>query len=164
MDVSSPIDFIFAGMNHLRFLLPFFFLVLAAGCNKLESEVTERWTEEQPKLVTYYQGQDDQRIKVKEEQFYEDGKLEYTGTFNANGKREGTWKYWYPNGNLWSTGQFLNGKRKGPSEVYYETGELRYKGAFDNDKEVGQWTFYKPDGTIYNEIDFDSYKKTDAPQ
>ncbi|GEM_PF-379911 len=140
-----------------------FFLTIAAGCNELESEVLESWTEEQPKLVGYFKTEGKERMKVKEEKFYENGQMEYVGSYDQEGKRHGSWKYWYANGKLWSTGEFVEGRRTGPAEVYYENGNLRYKGQFKDNKEVGQWIFHKEDGSLLNEIDFDSYEKTKAP-
>ena len=151
-------------MKRSIFFLAVFVITLATGCNELEREVVEQWTGEQPKLIAFYKIEGGRRVKVKEEKFYENGQMEYTGEFTPDGHRQGMWKYWYPNGNLWSEGEFEGGRRTGLAKVYYENGQLRYSGRFNKDKEVGNWTFYKQDGSEYNKIDFDTYQKTGPPE
>lgn len=151
-------------MKRSIFFLTLFIITLAASCDKLEREVVSNWTDEQPKLVAYYQIEGKDSVKIKEEKFYEDGTMEFTGSYDADGKRNGLWKYWYSNGKLWSEGEFANGKRNGKADVFFEHGQMRYKGQFTNDKESGKWVFYNEDGTVYNEIDFDNYEKAKAPK
>jgi len=119
-----------------------------------ERVVKTSWSETQEKSVAYELEKDGKTIVVKEEQFYEDGTLEYTGEFDDNGERHGLWKYYYPNSQLWSTGTYDHGKMTGKKQVYWEDGTLRYEGQFKNDVKTGTWTFYNADGSVLQTKDF----------
>ena len=54
------------------------------------------------------------------------------GSFK-NGKKEGAWVWYYPNGQLWEKGNFKNGQRE------------------------GAWFFYEPNGTLM-ELHTGTYK------
>lgn len=84
--------------------------------------------------------------KIPVSDFYEDGNLRIEGFESENGRRDGTWRYYYPDGTLWSLGDFSNGLRHGRAVVYYENGQIRYSGQYQNDKEMGEWVFYDTTG------------------
>ncbi|GAB4375011.1 MAG: hypothetical protein Kow0075_01100 [Salibacteraceae bacterium] len=130
--------------------------LVATACDQSKTErVTEAiWSPEQPKIVAIYRVKDEERTRIGEERYYENGQLEYTGEFNEKGQRHGLWKYYYKNGNLWSEGRYDNGKKTGLKKVYWPDGTLRFEGQYANDKQVGVWTFYNPDGTVLHEKDF----------
>ena len=65
----------------------------------------------------------------------------------VNGRREGGWESYFPNGTLRSSGTFVNGVREGPTTVYHENGKIFYTGWYKNGKPAGEWTFHDPDGT-----------------
>ena len=44
--------------------------------------------------------------------------------YNENGKQHGYWEDYYPNGNLWSKGNYVDGKPHGYWEYYYYNGNL----------------------------------------
>ncbi len=64
-----------------------------------------------------------------------------------NGKREGGWESFFPDGSLRSRGTFVNGLQEGASTVYYENGSTKYTGWYRNGMPVGDWKFYEEDGT-----------------
>jgi antitoxin component YwqK of YwqJK toxin-antitoxin module len=131
-------------------------IVLMACEKEPERVVTEQWSETQPKLVSYYLEQDNQRMKVKEEKFYQDGTREYVGGFDEKGLRNGEWRYYYDSGQLWSLGGYDHGLKEGKKEVYWPDGTKRYEGQFKEDLKSGTWTFYNPDGTILQKMNFDA--------
>ena len=150
-------------MKNGRLLIGIWLLVfgLMQGCApEMERVVDQSWSETQPKLVKYYSGKEESRYKAKEECFYEDGTREYTGTFDENGKRHGEWRYFFPDGNLWSLGEYKHGLKHGKKEVYWPDGSLRYEGRFTEDEKSGKWTFYNQDGSILQQMDF-SKQSTD---
>ena len=54
-----------------------------------------------------------------------------------NGKREGTWVYYWGNGQLWKKGDYKNGKREGTWVYYYRDGSKNTRsGVYRNDKKV----------------------------
>ena len=96
----------------------------------------------------------DSKVKELEEGFYEDGRPEIIGKYDLEGNRTGEWKYWYPNGKLWSECNYAAGVREGKSAVYYDDGILRYEGNYKNDSAIGHWVFYDKEGLIATEKDY----------
>lgn len=136
-------------------LSTFGLLLLLSSCEpKPEKVIEESWSAEQPKLIAYYMEEGEEKVKVNEEKFYEDGKPEYTGGFDADGKRHGEWKYYYRNGTLWSLGNYYHGIKTGKKEVYWPDGIIRYEGFFADDKKSGHWIFYDMEGKILEEKDY----------
>jgi len=91
-------------------------------------------------------------LKVGERHYYENGQIELEGRYDKKGKRQGRWKYWYPNGKLWSMCDYTSGLKDGESKVYFENGEVRYYGKYNNDEKIGTWRFYDESGQLTNEI------------
>lgn len=121
------------------------FMLLSCG-TKTVRVVEKTWPGGKEQLVVYY-SDDEKHEKVREEQFYPDGKLKMEGGYE-NDQREGMWRSWYSNGNLWSEGEFSNGKGNGIRKVYYENGQLRYRGFYTDDKKSGEWEFYDENGKL----------------
>ena len=53
---------------------------------------------------------------------------------DQKGKKEGVWKTYDWDGQLWTKRTFKDGKLDGISETYYDNGQLRTKGTFKNDQ------------------------------
>lgn len=139
----------------LRSQLTLLIAFLLVACEPdLERLVELSWSDEQPKLVGYYEVRESERVKVKEEKFYEDGQIEYEGGLDPKGRRHGTWRYYYTNGQLWSLGEYENGLMEGKKEVYWPDGTMRYQGQFSHEEKTGKWTFYNVDGTVLEEREF----------
>jgi len=149
------------GLSHFRLMKSLFPIALLAvvltSCqNKPEPVVESAWSPEQPKLIAYYAEEGEAKYKQREEKYYEDGVLEYSGGYDIYGKRHGDWKYKYPNGNLWSIGTYDHGKKTGPKKVYWPEGQIRYEGSFENDEKSGRWVFYDMEGKVLDERTFPS--------
>jgi antitoxin component YwqK of YwqJK toxin-antitoxin module len=149
------------GLSHFRLMKSLFPIALLAvvltSCqNKPEPVVESEWSPEQPKLIAYYAEEGEAKYKQREEKYYEDGVLEYSGGYDIYGKRHGDWKYNYPNGNLWSIGTYDHGKKTGPKKVYWPEGQIRYEGSFENDEKSGRWVFYDMEGKVLDERTFPS--------
>jgi len=54
--------------------------------------------------------------------YHEDKRLK--GYLNADNKRMGYWEIYWPNGKLYSKGEYINDKETGPWEYYHDNGEL----------------------------------------
>ena len=65
-----------------------------------------------------------------------------------NGQYDGSWVYYYGNGQLLRKGNFKNDEREGLWEGYHENGRLFYKGNYRNGKKEDFWESYNEDGTI----------------
>jgi antitoxin component YwqK of YwqJK toxin-antitoxin module len=70
-------------------------------------------------------------------------------TFDVvNGKKEGNFSVYYPNGKLQMSGKLKNNRNIGRWEYYFENGNLESAGNFENDKPEGEWNWYYPDQTL----------------
>ncbi len=104
-------------------------IVALSACSGEIKEVTEKYQDGSPKVVTYFKKKDDVKIKVREIGYYQSQKESYKGLFK-NGVRAGKWSYWYE-----------NGKKFAETEV---TPSITTQ----------QWEILKPDGTPYMEASY----------
>lgn len=104
-------------------------------------------------------------------QFYQDQVLVAEGNYNANSKKEGTWKYYHPTGDLRLTEQYKDGEVTGESTSWYASGIMEEQVKYDNEgeetevkeyseggvleslavrkaKDEYEFTFYHPSGTV----------------
>ncbi|MHC4621624.1 MAG: toxin-antitoxin system YwqK family antitoxin [Planctomycetota bacterium] len=56
--------------------------------------------------------------------------------------------YWYPNGQLSGTAEYVDGLEDGPYVSYYQSGAKRTEGAYSKADRVGKWLRYNEDGSI----------------
>ena len=129
--------------------------LLLASCQGPEEVVQQTHADGTPKVVFFYEGAEQERKKVKEDHFYENGNMEMTGTFDEDGTRHGQWTYYHQDGALWSQGNFEHGERSGNYTVWYANGQKRYEGTYENDKPKGKWSFWKENGELEREMDYD---------
>jgi antitoxin component YwqK of YwqJK toxin-antitoxin module len=131
-------------------------ILIWGGCTaKPEKRIIENYPTGNPKLVRYFAKENGKAKMVKEEVFYENKRIEYSGEFKDS-VRNGRWVYYYENGNMWSEGFFKNGQSDGLRKTYYENGKLRYEGVYDNGKMKGTWKFYDENGNFAKEVNADT--------
>lgn len=82
----------------------------------------------------------------KAEFYYSNGKLKSTGSYNANGKLDGLWKYYAENGNLTEARNYSNGKMNGMDIDYFINGTIKDKAIYVDDKIANELEFYYPNG------------------
>jgi uncharacterized protein len=63
-----------------------------------------------------------------------------------NGKREGIWESYFPDGSLRSRSTFIEGLQQGPTIVNQENGNVFYTGTYIDGKPAGDWIFHDEDG------------------
>ena len=68
-----------------------------------------------------------------------------------NGRIEGSWKKFYPSGDLHIDANYMNGVKHGSEIVWWINGNLHKKGTYENGKKVGTHVFYDIDGTLLSE-------------
>ena len=68
-----------------------------------------------------------------------------------NGMREGLLKFFWENGQICMTGEYLKGKREGLHESFYENGNTWSAGEFIKDKPIGLHKHFHENGTIHQE-------------
>jgi len=71
----------------------------------------------------------------------------------------GVWKYFYPNGQLESTGNFSFDNPHGKWVWYYYNGNIKETGTFFNGDKAGTWYSYSLSGTLLSITLFDEGEK-----
>jgi hypothetical protein len=69
-----------------------------------------------------------------------------------DGKQEGPWVWYDPNGQLLAEGDYKDGKEDGPWVWYWDNGQLLGEGDYKDGKEDGPWVSYNEDGTKNDEV------------
>lgn len=115
-------------------------------CDSLR--VVERGDDGHPMTVCFHVGQ--QQIW---HQFYSTMQLRSQG-ITVDGRREGRWAFYFPNGSLQAESTFVGGKEEGPYKVYRENGIPYYIGQYHDGQRTGTWEIYNPDGTLATTQDF----------
>lgn len=127
---------------------------IMSNCSRKNIKVIESSFENgEPKVVTFYDKLNGDKVKTRQIQYYKNGQKKMEGSFK-DGHRHGEWISYYKNGNVWSRAHYKNGKLNGLKKSYYENGELHYKGELKNGERVGKWTFYEANGNT-KVIDYD---------
>jgi antitoxin component YwqK of YwqJK toxin-antitoxin module len=77
---------------------------------------------------------------IKEEVFYNDGKLNWSGNYKRN-IEHGAWLFYHSNGKLKTTETYMNGKENGISTHYSETGKKLKEEHWRNGKLIKEIQF-----------------------
>jgi antitoxin component YwqK of YwqJK toxin-antitoxin module len=141
-------------------LLYLLLVLFIASCQpKLEEVVSDSYPNGKPKRVQYFRGEGDQRHLARDVFYYEDGTKKVEGWYNQEGRKDGAWTFWYPNGKKWSEGYFSNGIDDRLRTTWHENGQMHYRGKYDKGTRVGVWKFYDENGKLAKEIDYDKEKE-----
>lgn len=79
---------------------------------------------------------------------HKNGKLAKEGKYDSKGKETGEWKFYTPNEDLESIGQYLNGEKNGKWNNFYPNGKILKTGSYENGKRTGEWKTYHPNGQL----------------
>ena len=108
--------------------------------------------------ATYYKGvpdgirrEFDETGAVIKGYVFATGVLKYEGITDEDGKRQGVWKEFYPNGELKSEGNYVNSKQEGVWNFYFENQKIEVKGSYKNGKKEGRWYWNYPNGALLQE-------------
>lgn len=77
--------------------------------------------------------------------FMLNGYTEIEGSYDINGKKEGTWTWYYPNGKILIQENYVEGYKEGLFIEFDENKNVILKGNFVEDKEVGFWIRHNKD-------------------
>jgi len=134
-------------------------ILILPGCRaKTSQEITATWPDGSPQKVTFFEGQGENRIKVKEIRYFQKGQKEMEGEFRGD-KREGHWITWFENGRKQSEGFFRNDVRDGKAVVWRDNGFKFYEGNYSSGKLHGIWIMYDTDGSRLKEVLYENGKK-----
>lgn len=81
--------------------------------------------------------------------YYLNGQIEKSG-YIINNDNVGEWKYYYPNGQIESRGNFENNIPEGKWVSYYKDGNIKCEGKYKNGKQDDNWIYYNENGQIIN--------------
>jgi antitoxin component YwqK of YwqJK toxin-antitoxin module len=74
--------------------------------------------------------------------------VEYEGETNDKGEKIGKWVYYYPNGNIKSSGHYDSDLAEGEWTFYSESGVIQSKGGFEKGQWHGPWQWYDEKGNL----------------
>ncbi len=84
--------------------------------------------------------------------------------FYKDGKKDGVWTTFYPNGNIKSIITYNNNKQDGIVKIYYEDGTLNEEGYWKVNKWIGEYKYYYPNGKLKYHWFFDTNGKRTGKQ
>lgn len=64
----------------------------------------------------------------------------------VNSKKNGEWKMYFSNGNLWEIGHLKDGNEDGEWKLYWENGKIRWHRNYKNGILDGEWKMYYQNG------------------
>jgi antitoxin component YwqK of YwqJK toxin-antitoxin module len=138
-------------------------LIFLVSCAEKQTEETVPQKEDTPNTVTADSSAEEGDFVAtntydsktmedgKFESFYPDKTLKAEGLV-TNGKREGVWTSYHPNGNKQSENEYVNGVLHGKTFTTFPSGQIMYIGYYNDGKYDGQWVYYNSDGTLSKEI------------
>lgn len=110
--------------------------------------VTETTADGKPTTVIYYKGADQYH-----RQYFSNMQLRSEGRLH-NGRREGRWVYYHPNGLPQVEAEFVDGKEEGPYRVYRDNGAPYYIGQYSAGTPTGLWEVYDDEGNLVEKTEY----------
>lgn len=87
-------------------------------------------------------------------QLYRDDILLAEGLYDDRGRKQGEWKYYYPDGTLKAIGDYVDDMRMNQWKYFYEDSTLEQVGRYYYDVPDGTWRWYFEDGELRKEQEF----------
>lgn len=129
----------------------FFFLAFLISCSAPTFERVEtKFEDGSPQKVSIMQGEGDQAVKVGHKEYHPNGQVFMEGNLKGENRND-VWVSYYDDGTPWSESTYKDGKKEGSIKVWFRNGNLRYIGQYTNDEKSGTWTYYDEDGNIVHE-------------
>ena len=98
----------------------------------------------------------DTQGNVEKATVYQQGKRASEGKMDAEGKKQGLWNEFYPDGKLKAKGDYKDNLKEGKWIYFYPDGVVEQEGVFAKGKPEGIWKWYYPNGALLRE---ENYKK-----
>jgi antitoxin component YwqK of YwqJK toxin-antitoxin module len=93
--------------------------------------------------------------KVTNAYVYNDNGLKISeGIVDENGRSNGRWKDFYPDGTIQAEGQYTENRRTGVWKFYNSSGKLEQTGSFNNGRPDGLWKWYYDNGALLREEEY----------
>ena len=122
-------------INHLStFALILAATLFAASCNPVREKVVQTYPNGKPMIVFLEKGDKKAPTRVGEKMYYENGQLQFEKTFSGKPEiPDGTWKYYFDNGQLFASGDFSNNHEYGSNWAFFNrNGGPYYDGMLDS--------------------------------
>ena len=133
-------------------------LLLCSGAYAQPLRLIHRYYDEEELLLkARYHIRDNDSILIEGlyEEFRIDGQLRASGSF-SQGKKEGSFTTYHPNGTEASVIEYQNGAKNGSVEVFFPDGQLRQESNFENGLLDGEVCLYYPGGKLERVAYFES--------
>lgn len=117
------------------FILLLSLLTAADSLFAQKKVVVKEFSNGKPEVIYYTKVIDGVEQKVKEEAYYENGNMEYSGEYK-NDTEHGKWNYYYENGNIKAEEQWSNGTENGTFKEYHPDGKLAREIIYKNGKKM----------------------------
>ena len=78
---------------------------------------------------------------------YDDGGLRLEGYY-LNGQKQGTFRWWYPSGELGSEELFESNKKEGECRMWYANGQIKQLAYYRNGELKGKIKYWNEDGSV----------------
>lgn len=88
------------------------------------------------------------RLKEPAREFNENGQKIAEYSKNSEGKFDGPYQSWYPNGQLQSDCNYVSGEFEGEQKQYFESGSLKLHGMYKNQQRDGLFQEWFEDGSL----------------
>lgn len=131
----------------MRVFISLFLLLLVGACHGPNNEAVDHLVDRYPngKQRLIYRYVDHDSLNRTELEYHENDTLFKIGVL-VEGRRDGTWKSFYPTGQPWSIQHYVDGKKTGPYRTWHLNGQVHIEGAYEFGKEVGRWYFFAENG------------------
>jgi uncharacterized protein len=73
------------------------------------------------------------------------------GMMDTLGRKQGAWRWFYPDGTVRSQGSYKDGKREGSWTFFYPSGKTEQQGSYKEDLATGAWKWYYSNGTVHRD-------------
>ncbi|SRR5690606_34584038 len=115
----------------MRLFILFVIILTTQHVQAQKMHVVSTYDDGTPEFVVWMKGSAENEKIVKEEAYFPNGKVEYTG-FYKNGVEDGVWTYYYDNGNKKLEETYKAGIEDGVRYEYAPDGSLRAEFHYKN--------------------------------
>ena len=98
-------------------------VVFAGACSRTEKQIVSKYDNSQPSVVYYLKTVNGKKTKVRQENFYPNGKKRMEGNFSQD-KPTGVWKYYFEDGSEFARADFSSRKEGSQWQIHFDKDSL----------------------------------------
>jgi antitoxin component YwqK of YwqJK toxin-antitoxin module len=126
--------------------------VLWTACSNLE--LVQEFDESGNLHAEYQKDKQSGKKEGSYKMYYPDGKLQEEATYQ-NDSLEGKRVLYYPSGAAHIEELYANGNIQGAYQVFFETGQVEVEGTYADNSMTGIWKRFYPNGQLMEEVTFE---------